>query len=78
MQKSASDCYSVSCGLFFRDPLGVRARRLRRFHKAQRLKEPLGENSWRKQKKRPESLFSVIRLGFEPKTPTLKVLCSTD
>ena len=21
---------------------------------------------------------SVIRLGFEPKTPTLKVLCSTD
>ena len=24
-----------------------------------------------------ESLL-VIRLGFEPKTPTLKVLCSTD
>ncbi len=22
--------------------------------------------------------ISVIRLGFEPKTPTLKVLCSTD
>ena len=22
--------------------------------------------------------FSVIRLGLEPKTPTLKVLCSTD
>ena len=25
-----------------------------------------------------KSLFRVIRLGFEPKTPTLKVLCSTD
>ena len=23
-------------------------------------------------------LISVIRLGLEPKTPTLKVLCSTD
>ena len=23
-------------------------------------------------------IFLVIRLGFEPKTPTLKVLCSTD
>ena len=23
-------------------------------------------------------VLSVIRLGFEPKTPTLKVLCSTD
>ena len=23
-------------------------------------------------------LFSVIRLGLEPKTPTLKVLCSTN
>ena len=24
------------------------------------------------------SLFAVARLGFEPKTPTLKVLCSTN
>ena len=24
------------------------------------------------------NVFFVIRLGFEPKTPTLKVLCSTD
>ena len=32
-----------------------------------------------KEKERPESLSSsVIRLGLEPKTPTLKVLCSTD
>ena len=30
-------------------------------------------------KKRGANLsFFVIRLGFEPKTPTLKVLCSTD
>ena len=26
----------------------------------------------------PLNLLSVIRLGFEPKTPTLKVLCSTN
>ena len=26
---------------------------------------------------RYEVLFPVIRLGLEPKTPTLKVLCST-
>ena len=32
-----------------------------------------------KEKERPDSLSSsVIRLGLEPKTPTLKVLCSTD
>ena len=33
-----------------------------------------------KQKKRTiaDSLLEVIRLGFEPKTPTLKVLCSTN
>ena len=24
------------------------------------------------------NVILVIRLGFEPKTPTLKVLCSTD
>ena len=24
------------------------------------------------------NVFLVIRLGLEPKTPTLKVLCSTD
>ena len=43
---------------FVCDPLGVRARRLRRFHKAKRLKEPLGENPKRKQKKETyKSLF---------------------
>ncbi len=28
-------------------------------------------------KEEPIRLFLVIRLGLEPKTPTLKVLCST-
>ena len=28
-------------------------------------------------KEEPFRLFLVIRLGLEPKTPTLKVLCST-
>ena len=37
----------------------------------------VGENT--KQTKREAfSLSFVIRLGLEPKTPTLKVLCSTD
>ena len=36
--------------------------------------------TYTKQKKRTiaDSLLEVIRLGFEPKTPTLKVLCSTN
>ena len=47
--------------------------------KAQRVKEPLGESLKRETKKEVERpLFGVIRLGLEPKTPTLKVLCSTD
>ena len=33
----------------------------------------------RAQKKEvPKTSLCVIRLGFEPKTPTLKVLCSTN
>ena len=33
---------------------------------------------YRAQKKEaPKTSLCVIRLGFEPKTPTLKVLCST-
>ena len=39
-------------------------------------KEPLGESPINKEREALASLF-VIRLGLEPKTPTLKVLCST-
>ena len=38
---------------------------------------PLFHTLHKKEKPR-ELLFFVIRLGLEPKTPTLKVLCSTD
>lgn len=41
------------------DPLGARARRLRRFHKAERLKEPLGESPTLEQKETRESLLFV-------------------
>ncbi len=34
-------------------------------------------NSAYNKKEEVFDLLSVIRLGFEPKTPTLKVLCST-
>ena len=33
---------------------------------------------WYMQKRETEVSLSVIRLGLEPKTPTLKVLCSTN
>ena len=35
-------------------------------------------SKYQRNKKRGDCLSFVIRLGLEPKTPTLKVLCSTD
>ncbi len=58
---------------YFCDPLGAR-------HRRQSLDTFRFKNPWVRAptKKEVNDLFLVIRLGLEPKTPTLKVLCSTN
>ena len=41
------------------------------------LKPRLCYKKQKKERVKTCSFFSVIRLGLEPRTPTLKVLCST-
>ena len=61
--------------------LGVCARLLETLSQSLATERTLGLESPAVNKKRGSRnflVFVVIRLGFEPKTPTLKVLCSTD
>ncbi len=57
--------------------LGLALGDARRRFQSEAEKEPLGESPINKERESPKDSLFVIRLGLEPKTPTLKVLCST-
>ena len=58
--------------------LGLVIVSVKRFHQAKATERTLGREPPSNKKEVFTTSLFVIRLGLEPKTPTLKVLCSTN